>query len=258
VDGCGSPYLTWHHFDPPWSVAQHHDPAGMIALCRDHHPEADAGAFTVDQLREMKRAGRDRNKLLGAKFNWMREDLIPFVGGVFYAHTPIAIQILDMPVVWFRRDERGRLLVNLQLPSQSNEPRIAICDNFWMTEGSDERRVVCPPSGKLVSASYPNGDRLKVEFREITTPRGFDHQFAAKLPAGASHSPQIERAGLAFPLAVVEVSLKIAGTGIELSPSRTKLGTSTIGAGWMIGCGVGIQIGNPNGRSQPSGPLGPT
>src|SRR4051794_11076039 len=79
VPRCGSPYLTWHHFDPPWSVKQGHDPSGMIALCRDHHPEADAGTFTIEQLRQMKRVGRDRALLLGGKFNWMREDLLAIV-----------------------------------------------------------------------------------------------------------------------------------------------------------------------------------
>ena len=32
----------------------------MIALCRDHHPEADAGAFSNDGLRELKRTGREK------------------------------------------------------------------------------------------------------------------------------------------------------------------------------------------------------
>lgn len=36
VDGCGIPYLTWHHFDPPWNEKEHHDPNGMLALCANH------------------------------------------------------------------------------------------------------------------------------------------------------------------------------------------------------------------------------
>src|SRR5215211_7582447 len=54
VDGCGSPYLTWHHFDPPWKERQHHDVVGMVALCREHHDKADVGAFTRQQLRQLK------------------------------------------------------------------------------------------------------------------------------------------------------------------------------------------------------------
>jgi hypothetical protein len=80
VSRCGSPYLTWHHFDPPWAVRKHHDPAGMVALCRDHHPEADAGGFTVDQLREFKRSGRDSAWTLAVAPPWTFEVAPPRVG----------------------------------------------------------------------------------------------------------------------------------------------------------------------------------
>lgn len=30
IEGCGSPYLEYHHFDPPWHEREHHDPQGMI------------------------------------------------------------------------------------------------------------------------------------------------------------------------------------------------------------------------------------
>ena len=45
---CGNPYLYYHHFDPPWATEEHHNPAGMIALCGEHHPKADAGTFTPE------------------------------------------------------------------------------------------------------------------------------------------------------------------------------------------------------------------
>ena len=30
---CRSPFLTWHHFDPPYHVEEHWRHEGMIALC---------------------------------------------------------------------------------------------------------------------------------------------------------------------------------------------------------------------------------
>jgi len=54
VSGCANPYLEYHHFDPPWRTHEHHDPLGMIALCAEHHKKADAGAFTLSQLRALK------------------------------------------------------------------------------------------------------------------------------------------------------------------------------------------------------------
>src|ERR1700704_1512180 len=59
VAGCDSPYLSWQHFEPPWEERQHHEPKGMVALCVLHHGQADARAFTVDQLRAFK--DRDLN-----------------------------------------------------------------------------------------------------------------------------------------------------------------------------------------------------
>jgi len=56
------------HFDPPWREREHHDPAGMIALCLQHHKEADAGTFTEAQLKQLKkllRAGRSKADLIG-------------------------------------------------------------------------------------------------------------------------------------------------------------------------------------------------
>jgi hypothetical protein len=50
VDGCGSPYLTWHHF-PPFADVGAHDPERTIAMCWGHHAQADGGAWSHDELR---------------------------------------------------------------------------------------------------------------------------------------------------------------------------------------------------------------
>ena len=50
IPNCGNPYLEWHHFDPPWSIENHHRPEGMIALCTQHHKNADNYAYTNEQL----------------------------------------------------------------------------------------------------------------------------------------------------------------------------------------------------------------
>jgi hypothetical protein len=261
VEGCGSPYLTWHHFDPPWSERHHHDPDGMVGLCRDHHPEADAGAFTVEELREFKRLGRDRSQALGARFSWMREELLALVGGNFYLDTHIAVRVQDFPVVWFNRAQSGRLLVNLQMLSTSGKPRLLMLDNFWVTEGSDEREIVCPPSGRLVSAKYSNGDRLKVEFREVASIEELDRHYPPpELPArlrrdfeargmpvpdlSRSSADAVQRFGVEFPIATVEITMDIAGTDIRLGPRRSEIGPGSITGSWMKGCQVGIQIGD--------------
>ena len=66
VLNCGNPYLSWHHFGPPWREKQHHDPNGMIALCVEHHAKADAGTYTKEQLHSYKQqANRCLSELKG-------------------------------------------------------------------------------------------------------------------------------------------------------------------------------------------------
>jgi hypothetical protein len=45
----------------------------MVALCREHHDKADAGAFTRDQLRQLKTKRAHR---VTGRFDWMRQDLL--------------------------------------------------------------------------------------------------------------------------------------------------------------------------------------
>lgn len=88
IEGCGSPYLQYHHFDPPWKERHQHDPQGMIALCKHHHPEADNGAWTKEQLREMKNKPFVRDELSG-RFNWLRQDILVMAGVI--VHNPQVI-----------------------------------------------------------------------------------------------------------------------------------------------------------------------
>jgi peptide deformylase len=75
--------LSWHHFDPPWREKQHHNPDGMIALCLQHAKEADQGAFTTQQLKDMKKQPylKELEKFPQGRFNWRREQLLLLAGG---------------------------------------------------------------------------------------------------------------------------------------------------------------------------------
>jgi len=53
----------------------------MTALCREHHIQADIGAFTKEQLHDLKQRGKDNWKQISGKFNWMRNRLLAVVGG---------------------------------------------------------------------------------------------------------------------------------------------------------------------------------
>lgn len=215
VDNCGSPYLTWHHFDPPWRYEKHHRVEGMIALCREHADKADSGSFTDDQLRELKRVGRDRAAMVRGRFDWMRRDLLAVVGGNFYYRQAVLFQIGREKSIWFERDADGSLLLNVRLPTMSTRPRARIENNVWSVLPR-VAEVICPPHGRLVDIRYENGDRFKAEFFSANTAS----DLAARYPRRGVEgwSSEIE-----FPVTVVEIQETAAGTTIQFGASETSL-----------------------------------
>jgi len=233
VPGCGNPYLYWAHFDPPWRELKHHNPDGMIALCAEHHAKADAGAYTKDQLREFKCLAAERSSGIRGQFEWMRQTLLGVVGGNFYYETPIIFQFRDVPIIWFNRDEDGYLLLNVRMLSVSREPRVQIEDNFWLSRGNPVD-LESPPSGRLLSVSYSNGDALKVEFFELRSIADAIIRYP---------SARAEEWGVPFPITSVEVHMKVAGTDIEFSPQQTTLpGRNVIRNSFFRKCRAGIAI----------------
>jgi hypothetical protein len=250
VPGCGSPYLTWHHFDPPWRERQHHDIDGMIALCLEHHAHADAGAFTREELHAIKLAGGRDNPAPTGTLSWMRKDLIAFIGGNFYVDVAVAVQVGRHPIVWFNRDDQNRVLVNLHLPSMSGKGRLRMVDNFWIETG-DPEDLECPPSGTTIKARYANGDRVSVRFREIESKEAF----GARYPDDKIVSAALAEAGspmnlmdialnvaVSFPVAVVEIELSIADTPVQLQASGTTVQDQNRVGAWVMDSPLGYVV----------------
>jgi hypothetical protein len=233
VPGCGSPYLEWHHFDPLWHIEEHHRVEGMIALCRDHHIHADHGAFTVDQLHDFKRYGKDNWSQVKGRFNWMRNRLLAVVGGNFYYETPVVFQFQGKPVIWFERNQEGYQCLNLFMLTASGEPRAHIRNNDWFNAGSEED-IECPPSGKRLRIRYPNGDQVTVEFFEIKTLEEAEQLYPE---AGAKNWP------VDLPITAVEVTNVVAGTNLEFSAKQSKVGGIVMKNCFMSNCGAGIAVG---------------
>jgi len=234
VRPCASPYLEYHHFDPPWAHEQHHRPAGMIALCAEHHAKAGAGAFTLDQLRTFKRSSYALSAKVRGQFDWRRRDLVARVGGNFYLRTPLMIQVDDHPVVWQRRDDDGTLLLSLQMLTTTGEARLRMIDHEWYDIGHPAE-FESPPSGRRIHARYPNGDDLAIEFWEATS---LDH-FVARYSVDTGSVPIMANE---FPVSVADISMNVAGTGMSFTKDESRLGGSLIRNGWFIDCGVGIDI----------------
>lgn len=233
VPGCANPYLEWHHYDPPWHEREHHEPQGMIALCAEHHRKADAGAFTVDQLRMFKADAIAKAKEIQGRFDWLRHRLLAVVGSNFYYETPIIFQFRDQPIVWFNRDSEQHLLLNVRMLTTSGEERLVLEDNDWVARGTLSD-FECPPSGRLVDARYANGDAIRIEYFEIDSIEAIQQRY----PEAHAVHWQIE-----LPITCVEVHFKVAGTLIEFGPTYTRLpGNNIIRWGFVSHCGAGIVL----------------
>lgn len=237
---CGNPYLTWHHFDPPWRIEHHNRAEGMIALCQEHASKADNGSFTDDQLRALKTVGRHRAVQVRGRFDWMRQDILAVVGNIFYYQTPVLLQLGTEKLIWFERDPDGYMLLNIHLPTVTGKPRARIDNNWWSVKPDDAVEVKCPPSGRTLSVKYSNGDGFHIEFRNITSSaelvgrrRRWAHMQSSELP-------------IQYPVTLVEFAERAVGTPLQLTSTHTAVGTNRIGSGLLVGAEVGITIDHPD------------
>lgn len=149
VSHCGSPYLEYHHFDPPWNEKHHHNPNGMIALCNKHHPEADNGAWEKEQLRELKTNPFVKGEIIG-KFNWLRQDLLIIAGLV--SHNPqVILRIGEEKTFWIEKNHNGYSRLNMVIRDNSGSIVLEIRNNDWLIHNDKIIDVVCPPSGKEIT-----------------------------------------------------------------------------------------------------------
>jgi hypothetical protein len=233
VEGCGSPYLTYHHFDPPRREREHNEPVGMLALCRKHHDDAEGGAFTKDQLRALKAEGAQRNQRIAGEFLWRRQQLLVHAGQVLTFEAPIPLAFNGIPVVSLTRDETNNLLLSVNMLTASVMPRLRMFENDWVSVGNPTD-IEAPPFGRQLTASYPNGDEIRIEFRTVNDP----DELAAALPkmttardwavdlakANGIDSPQLK-----FPAVLVDIELELPDAGISVTSSGVRTAISQMG-----------------------------
>jgi len=213
VPGCLNPYLYYHHFDPPWEEQQHNEPDGMIALCGEHHPKADGGAFTKEQLRDYKRQAAEHAGEIKGRFDWLRHKIMIVSGGICHIENVIDVQIGNTPTMWFTRDDEGYARLNVRMPQSGPSKRIVIEDNDWIESGN-VKDLVSPPGGKSLEAAYGNGDYLRIRFEELPDEAALRKHFpnAAGMLLGE------------LPITSVEIELNVPGIGLTLHAGGVNTG----------------------------------
>lgn len=125
---CRNPLLTWHHFDPPWRVEEHHNPKGMIALCRCHADAADANQYTKEYLRDLK--GR-KYADARVKLPWGTRPFIVRLGGNYvYGEKVVPLVVNNTPVISIDKDEQGYFLLSTSLQDKDGNQLIQIDENM--------------------------------------------------------------------------------------------------------------------------------
>lgn len=133
VPDCANPILTFHHFDPPWCDKQHHNPEGMIALCRSHHDLADGGNWTRSELCSFKQTPPNL-ELIRKKFLWADSKVLYRLGGNYAANCPYILTISGVPIIWHTTSQDGRILFSLDIRNEENFQILFIEENFLSTE----------------------------------------------------------------------------------------------------------------------------
>jgi len=186
----------------------------MIALCREHHDAADAGAYTVEQVQEMKSRGCTDE--VRGRFQWLRSQLVMEIGSNYLVNQLGVYRVNGVPILWFSRDPAGYLRLNLSWLRPDARVRIEEHDFVDLSGAVD---VECPPSGKLLSVTYPDDDRLRIEFAEFTDADSFKKVLALDSWAREKLSHDVT-----YPATIMKFEIKNARLGIESTTDLMNFG----------------------------------
>ncbi|THF52006.1 hypothetical protein [Allorhizobium terrae] len=147
---CGNPHLEYHHFDPPWRINKHHSAEGMIALCARHHNEADSGAFTNEQLRNLKKNNHTR---VQSKFNWRRKHTVFACGGNYAYDCTAMLTARGIDMIYFEKDDDGYDTLSLKIYDTCLNPIAVMRKNDWICRNNVDEIEATPRTPKLIIKS---------------------------------------------------------------------------------------------------------
>lgn len=141
----------------------------MVAMCLQHHKEADTGAFTPGQLRQMKSDPylRRSGTAPGGTFHWRRDQLVVRAGGLIAIGCGVLLRFGSVNAIWLTTDAEGGELLNLDVWNPDGTVLFSMRDNDWLALGPLED-VECPPSARSLILRVPSRRiRLALEFSSL-------------------------------------------------------------------------------------------
>ena len=173
VENCGSPFLTYHHFDPPYRILAEmdnpsHNSKGIIALCHQHADHADGGSWTNDQLQEMKKHPFLTDSTRKARFNHKRKQVILRAGNLSL-RVGDALILDDERIIGFQMNKNYELTLNLLLRDSTGETILQMENNDWIINTRTIIDLNCPPQGKeLEIKSKDKSTNFKIRFNDYS------------------------------------------------------------------------------------------
>lgn len=194
---CGSPFLSWHHFDPPYHVRPHHNPDGMIALCPLHHKMADSGVYTADQLRALKH-GRSETRRITARWPWNPENIAFFFGGsiLFGARPVLSIRgnsVLRAYRGKFAQNDVFSVLFDLTLRTRGGQLIARMEKNLFEACTEDLKDFVFTPGANRFEIWHISGTKLRLEYHRYDS-TSFERQVCKILDDRLSTDPAMDLA----------------------------------------------------------------
>ena len=174
IPGCRSPFLTWHHFDPPWHIEEHWRPEGMIALCLEHHPNADpqgvgGNAYSPAELRALKKSKHSAEDVRARFPSWQKKNLLIRMGGCYTTPSMPLLSVSGIPQIGLRQDEAGLLALSFQLRNKDDSVLVEMVDNWFTAYPSNIHDMTVTPKTRQVKVWLDTEDvGLDLSFRRIT------------------------------------------------------------------------------------------
>jgi len=228
---CGSPFLTWHHFDPPWRVKQHHNPAGMIALCPEHAAHADGGHWTITQLSQLKRP-LNLDERITACWPWKPEKAVFLLGNSYYIGERALLGINGRPVLSASRYfppgcDFSSVMFSANLQDDSGRPILTLENNFISFHAAHLSEVKCPPQARSFEVKSNNGECLNLKHRRLSlqdfidqVPSNTFNQFdTPESIAPILQSSAIDSEGM---IPIIEISGNLKSKDLNMNLSRNR------------------------------------
>lgn len=171
VANCGSPFLSYHHFAPPFrkfTDQTKHALSGIIALCMAHAAQADGGVFSDEQIRELKKNPFLRGGQVSGKNQWLRRNTILRSGSNIFISIGTLLTVCGEKVISFNRNLEGYLELSMNIKDSNGNPLFVMENNDWLVSGSLDDLQVTPRGRDIVIKSKTEGFWITLQFNDLS------------------------------------------------------------------------------------------